>query len=82
MVEVNLLTGRTHQIRVHFCSIQHPVVGDEMYGFKGMNEQFQSPRMFLHAWKLKITHPKTGEEMEFESELPEELEGVLKRLRS
>lgn len=81
LVEVNLLTGRTHQIRVHFSSIQHPVVGDELYGFKGMNEQFKSPRMFLHAWKLKFTYPQTGEELEFESALPEELEGVLEKLR-
>jgi 23S rRNA pseudouridine1911/1915/1917 synthase len=81
LIQVNLLTGRTHQIRVHFNSIQHPVVGDELYGFKGMNTKFKSPRMFLHAWKLQITHPKTGERMEFESELPKELEGVLEKLR-
>ena len=82
LLEVKILTGRTHQIRVHFNSIQHPVVGDEMYGFRGMNDKFKSPRMFLHAWKLQIAHPKTGKRMDFESELPKDLEEVLEGLRS
>ncbi len=79
LLEVKILTGRTHQIRVHFNSIRHPVVGDAVYGYKKTG--IDVPRLFLHAWKLKFTHPKTGKKMEFESKLPKELEEVLERLR-
>jgi 23S rRNA pseudouridine1911/1915/1917 synthase len=72
LVEVNLLTGRTHQIRVHFSSIQHPVVGDTLYGFSGINKKFHATRMFLHAWKLGFFHPRSSEWVEFESKLPKE----------
>ncbi|MBU1089548.1 RluA family pseudouridine synthase [Patescibacteria group bacterium] len=82
LLEVKILTGRTHQIRVHFSSIRHPVAGDSVYGFRAANEEIKTPRMFLHAWKLKITHPKTGEKMEFISPLPDELEKVLEKMRS
>ncbi len=79
LLEVKILTGRTHQIRVHFNSIRHPVVGDTLYGFKKAG--IYAPRLFLHAWKLKFTHPKIEERMEFKSKLSEELEKVLRRLR-
>ncbi len=81
LLEVKLLTGRTHQIRVHFNSIQHPVAGDSVYGFRGMNEKLKAPRLFLHSWKLGFTHPKTKKKVEFESKLPEDLETVLEGLR-
>jgi 23S rRNA pseudouridine1911/1915/1917 synthase len=73
LVEVTLHTGRTHQIRVHFASIGHPVVGDVVYGHK-------SPlvaRQFLHAWKLAFRHPVDGREMAFEAPLPDDLEAAL-----
>jgi 23S rRNA pseudouridine1911/1915/1917 synthase len=81
LVEVNIVTGRTHQIRVHFRAIDHPVVGDPKYGFTKVNEEFQKKhdlkRQFLHAFKLEFTHPFTGEELSFESELPEDLQVIL-----
>jgi 23S rRNA pseudouridine1911/1915/1917 synthase len=73
LVEVTLHTGRTHQIRVHFASIGHPVVGDVVYGHK-------SPlvaRQFLHAWRLAFRHPVDGREMAFEAPLPDDLEAAL-----
>ncbi|MFH1375593.1 MAG: RluA family pseudouridine synthase [Patescibacteria group bacterium] len=82
LLEVKLLTGRTHQIRVHFLSIKHPVIGDPLYGSKKINTKTKSPRLFLHAWKLAFAHPQTGKRVEFESELPAELEEFLKKLRA
>ena len=70
LIEASLETGRTHQIRVHMASINHPVVGDSLYS-KRKNE-FSLKAQFLHAIKLGFIHPKTGEYMEFESELPSE----------
>lgn len=77
LVRVHPKTGRTHQIRVHMNAIDHPVIGDIVYGDPKMNRHFESlyglRRQFLHAAKLTITHPSTGKEMTFESELPREL---------
>ncbi len=61
-------TGRTHQIRVHLTSIGHPIVGDPLYGRK--NRTPPAPRMMLHAWKLRLTHPRTGQSLEFTAPLP------------
>lgn len=72
------VTGRTHQLRVHLSAIGHPLVGDKRYG--GSNRQrLRSPRLFLHAWKLRLKHPASGQETEFESPLPEELRKILKK---
>lgn len=82
-LEVFPHTGRTHQIRVHLKYINHPVVGDILYGGR-KNMQFDKTfcsRMFLHAFSLKIKHPKTGEDLEFKSELPKELQEVLDTLK-
>jgi len=65
LVKVNLLTGRTHQIRVHFAHIKHPVVGDLVYGRKKA-----APRMMLHAWKLRLQHPLTQARLELEAPVP------------
>jgi 23S rRNA pseudouridine1911/1915/1917 synthase len=73
-----LETGRTHQIRVHFAAIGHPVVGDPEYGTGGRHGL---ERQFLHASRLSFTHPRTGERMEFTSELPAELQAALERAR-
>ena len=62
LLDVHLITGRTHQIRVHMSSIHHPVLGDCLYGHKGMPK---APRLMLHAWSLSFTHPATGERMTF-----------------
>ena len=81
LLEVKLLTGRTHQIRVHFLSIKHPVIGDPLYGSKKTNAKLDPPRLFLHAWKLAFIHPKTKERVEFESGLPPKLEEFLGKLQ-
>ena len=65
LLEVRILTGRTHQIRVHFSDMGNPVVGDLLYG-----KAEPDSRLALHAWKIGFTHPKTGKLAAFESEIP------------
>ena len=65
LVECELFTGRTHQIRVHLKSIGHTIVGDELYG-NGLNKDLGINRQFLHAYKVKFTHPMSKEEVELE----------------
>lgn len=79
LVEAQLETGRTHQIRVHFAAIHHPVVGDTAYG---RPQPPQPPRQFLHAAHLELTHPSTGEWMIFDAPLPEDLKEFLAAWRS
>jgi len=74
LLEVRLETGRTHQIRVHMASIDHPVVGDTMYGGR------PAERLWLHATELSFTHPASGEEVTVTSPLPGELRDVLEEL--
>jgi 23S rRNA pseudouridine1911/1915/1917 synthase len=76
LVKVRLETGRTHQIRVHFAAIGHPVAGDPEYGERGRHGL---ERQFLHASRLGFRHPGTGAEMEFTSELPMDLRAALDR---
>ena len=64
LLDVRLVTGRTHQIRVHMAAIGHPVLGDPLYAARGTPK---AGRLMLHAWRLKFTHPKTGEDMRFEA---------------
>jgi 23S rRNA pseudouridine1911/1915/1917 synthase len=78
LVQVRLETGRTHQIRVHFAAIGHPVAGDPEYGAGGRHGL---ERQFLHASRLAFNHPSTGERMKFTSELPEDLAAALERAR-
>ncbi|TDO87796.1 ribosomal large subunit pseudouridine synthase D [Halanaerobium saccharolyticum] len=78
LVEVKIETGRTHQIRVHFSYLGHPVVGDKRYGSKNL---LKAERQLLHAKKLIIIHPGTGEKMEFEAELKSDFKAVLDKLR-
>jgi 23S rRNA pseudouridine1911/1915/1917 synthase len=76
-------TGRTHQIRVHLRSIGHPILGDRAYGGGGdAARELGLWRPFLHAWRLRFDHPLTGERIEIEEPLPDELEDALRRLRS
>ena len=84
-VKCKLETGRTHQIRVHMASIGHPLMGDVVYG--GGNTKFEAINkgiicgQCLHARVLELTHPKTREKMQFESELPEYFKELLEKLR-
>lgn len=79
LCEFSLKTGRTHQIRVHAKYLGHPVVGDEKYGFK--KQKFQLNGQLLHAKTLILTHPTTGEVMEFNAPIPPYFEEVLKKLK-
>jgi 23S rRNA pseudouridine1911/1915/1917 synthase len=89
LLNVELKTGRTHQIRVHLAWLKHPVVGDEAYGtgrdktipdHKIRTEVAKLGRQFLHAEQLGFRHPNTGETMKFTAELPAELVAVLNEI--
>ncbi len=69
LLDVHILTGRTHQIRVHTKHIGHPVCGDPIYG---SSKGAKVPRLMLHAYSLSFTHPATSERLTFTAELPEE----------
>ena len=79
LVKLKLLTGRTHQIRVHMAFIGCPVVGDAVYGYR--KQRVKMKRQFLHAHELAFDHPGTGERMGFVSELPVGLRSVMAKLR-
>jgi len=79
LLEVRPYTGRTHQVRVHLAWLGYPIVGDGVYGRR--RQRLLRDRHFLHAARLRFTHPATGEEVEFKAPLPPELAAVLKRLR-
>lgn len=80
LTEFKLETGRTHQIRVHSKHLNHPIVGDKTYGIK--NQKFNLEGQLLHAYKLELTHPKTGKRMVFECELPEYFKNILNKLEN
>lgn len=83
LVDVKLLTGRTHQIRVHSMHLNHPVAGDDKYGDEAFNKHMQNlglKRMFLHARRLKFRHPVTGEIMEPVANLDSHLTNIIKKL--
>lgn len=79
LLKANLETGRTHQIRVHMAYINHPIVGDGTYS--NNSNKFNINKQLLHAIKLGFNHPRTKEYMEFETEIPENFNEVLKILR-
>ena len=79
LIECSLETGRTHQIRVHMAHINHPLVGDPVYGYK--KQRFKLEGQLLHAKLLGFIHPSNGEYMEFKSKIPDYFENVLDILR-
>ena len=79
LLEINLETGRTHQIRVHLSQIGYPIVGDMVYS-NGKNK-FGVQGQMLHAWKIKFMHPITGKGMEIEAPLPPYFKDVLEKLK-
>ena len=91
LLEVEIETGRTHQIRVHLADIGHPVVGDRIYGGAGRSRTVADPgvrariraldRQALHARRLSFAHPVTGEALQFTAPLPEELASLCASLR-
>lgn len=98
LVECALESGRTHQVRVHMAHIGHPLIGDPLYGAQtnaaqalvrkaGISDDaadviLQFPRQALHAWSIAFIHPRSLEEMHFESDLPEDLETLKNTLKS
>ena len=92
LLEIDLKTGRTHQIRVHCAAVGHPVIGDATYGgkkrWKGLSHGPMQGlikalrRQMLHAWKLSFVHPRTGQRMHFEAPLPKDMASLLESLRS
>lgn len=80
LIEAQLETGRTHQIRVHMTSLHHPLVGDEVYGKK--DPKFKTNGQMLHAKYLGFIHPSTNEFVEFDSELPEYFKDILTKIEN
>ena len=80
LVKCQLVSGRTHQIRVHMSAINHPVEGDPLYAGKNYDKIYKEGQLLV-AYKLKLIHPKTKKEMVFEIPLPEYFENVLANLR-
>lgn len=80
LVECHLYTGRTHQIRVHMRHINHPLVGDPLYGKGSERADLGLTRQFLHSWRVKFAHPVTGEEIECRDTLPWDLAAALEEL--
>ena len=76
LLRCDLDTGRTHQIRVHLAAFGHPIAGDRVYGGGAA-----APRPMLHAWRLKLRHPRTGEAMSFEAPPPEDFRTFLEAQR-
>ena len=85
LIECKLETGRTHQIRVHMSSIGHPVLGDEVYGGDKHRAAKEHAKYIsgqcLHAYRLELDHPRTGERMSFESPLPAEMSHLIEIFR-
>ena len=97
LLELTLKTGRTHQIRVHCAAIDHPVVGDPIYRPRklliNLNKRLSElsprtirllktiPRQMLHAWRLGFTHPRSGEDLTYESPLPQDMDELMGKLR-
>jgi 23S rRNA pseudouridine1911/1915/1917 synthase len=97
LLELNLKSGRTHQIRVHCSAIGHPVIGDRVYRSRNSISNLKNKlaghqsriiaaiksaeRQQLHAWRLGLTHPKTGKFLTFESPLPADMEALIAELR-
>ncbi len=83
LLEAELRTGRTHQIRVHLAHLGYPIAGDEKYGDFALNRELQKmglKRMFLHAWKIRFPHPLSGDEMQLEATLPPALGSFVRQV--
>jgi tRNA pseudouridine65 synthase len=84
LLRVRISTGRRHQIRRHLSHIRHQVIGDTTYGKGKINRYFREtyglPRLFLHAWRLELRHPETGERLRIAAPLPDDLRAFLRRL--
>ena len=75
LLQAKLYTGRTHQIRVHLAYINHPIIGDQLYGKKN---KFNIKHQMLHAYQLELIHPTTGKKVVFNAELPNDFKDLIK----
>jgi len=85
LLQAQLKTGRTHQIRVHLAHLGFPIVGDDKYGDFDLNKRLAKrgfKRMFLHAWKLAFVHPASGDRLKLEAPLPPDLEHFIQSLKN
>ena len=81
-LELQLLTGRTHQIRVHLAHAGHPILGDDKYGDFALNKDLVRSgvkRLFLHAGSLRLRHPVTGERLAFHAALPDDMNSFIRK---
>ena len=81
LLRCSLETGRTHQIRVHMAHIAHPLVGEKVYSSVRRGRGMRFPRQALHAFRLGLVHPYSGEKMEWEAEIPGDMAGLLEVMR-
>jgi 23S rRNA pseudouridine1911/1915/1917 synthase len=81
LVEVEIPTGRSHQIRVHFSEAGHPLLGDTRYGAAASIEGTVAPRQMLHAFSLSLVHPVTGAAISLTAPIPEDMQGLIEKLR-
>jgi len=81
LVEVLILTGRSHQIRVHFSEAGHPLLGDVRYGGAAFFAGENVPRQMLHSWKLRFIHPRTREELLLEASMPVDMKALVETLK-
>jgi len=79
LVEVYPETGRTHQIRVHFKYLGHPLVGDYLYAGRKQSreDRMWAPRVMLHAWKMTFAHPRTGKPLAYEAPIPDDMKRII-----
>jgi 23S rRNA pseudouridine1911/1915/1917 synthase len=81
LLEARPRTGRTHQIRAHLAAVRHPILGDRRYGGGAEAPELGLDRPFLHSWRLRFEHPVSGEPIEIEEPLPDDLVRALERVR-
>ncbi len=92
LLDVELKTGRTHQIRVHCAAIEHPIIGDSVYGWRKLKKAESATslpieairsvqRQMLHAWRLSFSHPETDQRLVFESPMPQDMLDLISMLR-
>lgn len=85
LLDAELKTGRTHQIRVHLAALKHPIAGDDKYGDFDLNKRLKAQglkRMFLHSASLELKHPVTGKPLKLEAPLPDDLQSFLDTLKA
>lgn len=80
LVLAKLITGRTHQIRVHLKHNQTPILGDRVYGSTKLNEKFEVPRQLLHAYRMKLFHPLTNEILILSAPLPDDMKNLSEKI--